>query len=98
MLDAYHGLRYDGKVPEELQTQSNPAEPTYLTVNEAAESLGIHQATLRNAIREGRLPSNRIYGKIVVARADMEAYRERTRPTGEKPRGRPPQGTSGGAE
>lgn len=63
---------------------------TYMTVAEAATSLGVHPATMRNATQEGRIPYVRLYGRILIAPDDVEAYRERTRgPEGDVPRGRP---------
>ncbi len=61
----------------------------YLTIIEAAESLGVHDQSIRQAIWQGRLASVRMYGRVLVPRKDLEAYRARTRPDGVKPRGRP---------
>ncbi len=45
--------------------------------------------TVRIALSENRLPFAVVFGRKVIARADLEAYRQRTRPDGEKPKGRP---------
>ena len=60
-----------------------------LTVPEVALALGVSQSAVRNAIYEKRLPSERKYGRPLVSRADFEVYKQRTRPGGEKPKGRP---------
>lgn len=67
-----------------------PSQPEFLTVQEAAAELEVSDATIRGAILEGRLPYVLMYKRKLIPRADLEAYRERTRPGGgEKPRGRP---------
>ncbi len=63
--------------------------PDLLTVAEIAAELKVADGTVRTAIRKGHLPSQRKYGSILVTRADLDAYKQRTRPDGEKPRGRP---------
>ncbi len=60
-----------------------------LTVREAAGELGISQGSVRIAIYEGRLPCTVKYGKRLIARSDLEAYKTRTQPMGEKRTGRP---------
>ena len=63
-----------------------------MTIRQAAEYLGIHRATVYQAIRAGRLPSERQLDRVVVRRADVEAYKARTQeigPEGGRPRGRP---------
>jgi excisionase family DNA binding protein len=64
-------------------------EKDMLTVQEVAGVLGIHQNSVYQAIQEGRLPVQEIFGRKVVNRADVEAYQQRTRIDGEKPKGRP---------
>lgn len=79
-------------MPEEQpKKQPEPYDPNaeYVTVSQAAAALGVAIQTLRNAIAEGRLPVTRIHGRVLVAVAQMEAYRQRTRPDGVKPAGRP---------
>lgn len=65
---------------------------TFLTVQEAATSLGVSESAIRNATLEGRLPFVRRYGRKLIDKADLAAYEARTRPDGEKPKGRPKQG------
>ena len=55
--------------------------------------MGVTETAIRNAILQGRLPSERIYGRKVVATKEIEAYRLRTQPEGVKATGRP-KGTS----
>ncbi len=62
---------------------------SYVTVQEAASLLDVHQQVLRKAIWDGRLPSTTVFGRIVISLSDIEVYRARTRPDGVKPRGRP---------
>jgi len=45
-----------------------------MTVEEAAALKGVSIATLYKAIREGRLPSQRVLGRVGLLRADVEAY------------------------
>ena len=65
-------------------------EQEYLTVPEAVALLGSTDSSIRTAMRQGRLPFIVKYGRKLIARADLDAYKQRTRPNGEKPRGRPP--------
>ena len=65
----------------------DPAD--YLTITQAAESLSVSDAAIRKAILKGRLPSIELFGRKLVSRLDVNEYRERTRPDGSKPRGRP---------
>lgn len=60
-----------------------------LTAREAAQELGVHVGTVHNAFRESRLPFVALYGRKLISRADLDAYKRRTRPGGEKPKGRP---------
>ena len=69
-----------------------------MTIRQAADFLGIHRATVYQAIRAGRLPSERLLDRVVVKRADVEAYKARTEEIGpeggrprkpRRPRGRP---------
>ncbi|MGI4791344.1 MAG: excisionase family DNA-binding protein [Janthinobacterium lividum] len=61
----------------------------YLTVQEVAVELGVHEQTVRIALLENRLPFVMMLGRKAIGRADLDAYKQRTRPNGEKPRGRP---------
>ncbi len=67
----------------------------YLTVQEVARELQVSDGAVRTAILEGRLPSTIAFGRKIVSRADLDAYKQRTRPEGEKPKGRPHKATSG---
>ena len=60
-----------------------------LTAREAAQELGIHTGTVHKAFQENRLPFVALYGRKLISRVDLEAYKQRTRPGGEKPKGRP---------
>ncbi len=60
-----------------------------LTAREAAAELGVHVSTVHNAFQESRLPFVPLYGRKLISRADLETYKQRTRPDGEKPKGRP---------
>ena len=60
-----------------------------LTAREAAQELDVHTGTVHNAFQEGRLPFVALYGRKLIRRADLDAYKQRTRPGGEKPKGRP---------
>ena len=50
----------------------------WMTIRQAAELLGIHRATVYQAIRAGRLPSETQLERVVVKRSDVLAYQERT--------------------
>ena len=60
-----------------------------ITAREAAEELGVHVGTVHGAFQEGRLPFTALYGRKLISRAALDAYKKRTRPDGVKPRGRP---------
>ena len=60
-----------------------------LTTRDAAEELGVHVGTVHKALQEGRLPFVALYGRKLISRAALDAYKKRTRPDGVKPRGRP---------
>ena len=60
-----------------------------LTSREAAYELGVHTATVHKAFQEKRLPFVAMYGRKLISPADLDAYKQRTRPDGEKPKGRP---------
>jgi excisionase family DNA binding protein len=65
------------------------ANEVLLTARDAAAELGIHVGTVHNAFQENRLPFVALYGRKLIRRADLDAYKKRTRPGGEKPKGRP---------
>ena len=60
-----------------------------MTVPEVALELGVTQTAVRNAVYENRLPSVKMYGKPLIARTDLDAYKQRTQPSGVKKVGRP---------
>lgn len=62
----------------------------YLTVPEAAKELAVGVSAVHTALSESRLPFTLMYGRKLISRADLDTYKQRTRPGGEKPRGRPP--------
>ena len=45
--------------------------------------------TVYKALNEKSLPYTEVLGHKAITRADVEAYKERTRSSGEKPNGRP---------
>ena len=45
-----------------------------LTVNEAAERLGITRAAVYIAIKDGRLRSEKKYGRVLVRERDVDSY------------------------
>lgn len=49
----------------------------YLTIQQAADLLGIHRTAVYQAIREGRLKTVRVMGKQALRRADVDAYQPR---------------------
>jgi hypothetical protein len=53
---------------------------TYYTLQEAAELLGIDIANLHIALKAKTLPCAHHYGRHVMSRNDIDAYRQRTRP------------------
>ncbi len=66
--------------------------PEILTVVQAAHELGVTAAAVRLAIYDNRLPSQEFYGRKLIARPDLNAYRQRTQPEGVKRVGRPRKG------
>ncbi len=68
----------------ELQQHEN-----FLTVREAANRLGVSESAIRNATLEDRLPFVKKYGRKLIEICELESYRARTQPEGEKQRGRP---------
>ncbi|MDN5916811.1 MAG: helix-turn-helix domain-containing protein [Pseudonocardia sp.] len=45
-----------------------------LTADDVADRLGLHVRTVRNYIRDGRLPAVRVGKQYRIARADLEAF------------------------
>jgi excisionase family DNA binding protein len=52
----------------------------WITPIEAAELLQLHPKTVERACRRGALPAQRLAGRWVIARADVEAARSKLRP------------------
>jgi excisionase family DNA binding protein len=65
-------------------------EENLLTVQQVASQLGVTDGAIRLALSQGRLPFSEMYGRKLITHADLEAYRQRSRPNGEKRIGRPP--------
>jgi excisionase family DNA binding protein len=59
----------------------------FVTIQEAAEILGVAYGTVYSAVQEERLPHTRLLGRVLIARTELERYRERAP---EPKRGRPP--------
>ena len=59
-------------------------EKLTLTVDEAAQLLGIGRGLASSMIREGRLPHLRFGKRIVVPRKALERFLEETRPRQEE--------------
>lgn len=64
-------------------------EETLLTVQQAAAELGVTDGAVRLALSQGRLSSVEKFGRKLIERADLDAYRQRTQPDGVKKVGRP---------
>jgi excisionase family DNA binding protein len=70
-------------------------EETLLTVQQAAAELGVTDGAVRLALSQGRLSSVEKFGRKLIERADMDAYKhldaykQRTQPDGVKKAGRP---------
>lgn len=67
-------------------------EDILFTVQEAAELLGVTDGAIRLALSQGRLPTVEKYGRKLVTRPDLDAYKQRTQPGGVKRVGRPRKG------
>lgn len=65
-----------------------------LTVQEAAKVLGVATNSVYVAIRDDRLPYEEIYGRKVISREELDKFIARTRPDGQKPKGRPKKPTT----
>ncbi len=64
-------------------------EEELLTVQEAAQRLGVRDTAVRNAMYQGRLPFVEKYGRKLIKPSHLEAYKQRAHPGGQKPVGRP---------
>jgi excisionase family DNA binding protein len=56
-----------------------PPPPTFYTVEEIAEQLGVSLATIRRAIRNGRLATHRFGRAVRIAPNDLETFLANTR-------------------
>lgn len=88
----------DEEIPHHPIDLHRPEEEELLTVPQAAELLEISAPTVYIAMREGRLPFVVKYDKRLISIYALAEYRVRTRPTGKKPRGRPPRNPQSDAE
>lgn len=70
-------------------TMDAMGEETLLTVQEAAKYLDVGETAIRNAMLQGRMAFVLRYGRKLVEKQELDAYRARTRPYGEKSIGRP---------
>ena len=61
----------------------------FVSIPEAAAILGINNATVRQAVLQGRLSHVRRFGRKLIPRTALEEYRARTQPPTGKARGRP---------
>lgn len=64
----------------------------YATVQEAARELNVSDSAVRIALLEGRLPFAVMFGRKLIARPDLAAYKQRTQPDGVRRVGRPRKG------
>ncbi len=55
-----------------------------LTVQQAAEILGVAASAVYNALNDGRLPYEEVFGRKVIKRQDAEAYKARTQSEGKR--------------
>lgn len=55
----------------------NDVDIGYLTVQQAADFLGVNRSAVYQAIESGSLATVRVMGKRALRRADLEAYRVR---------------------
>ena len=67
-------------------------EDNLLTVQQVASHLGVTDGAIRLALSQGRLPFIEKYGRKLVTKADVDVYRQRAQPNGEKRVGRPRKG------
>ncbi len=65
------------------------ADDEYLTVKEGAKLLGVSEFTIRDAIRDNRIKSEVILGKIAISRLNLDEYKAKTQPHGVPRVGRP---------
>jgi excisionase family DNA binding protein len=51
-----------------------PTQPDFFTVESVAEQLGLSLATIRRAIRDGRLATYRFGRAVRIGRTDLETF------------------------
>ena len=71
------------KMPEKEETK-------LLTVQEAAALANVGETAIRNAIYRGKLPTQTLYGRILIERSALEVYCQNAkagRPPGAKNKG-----------
>ena len=66
-----------------------------LTVQEAAAQMGVTEGAIRLALSQSRLAYVEKYGRKLITRADLDAYKARTQPGGVKRVGRPRKASEG---
>ena len=74
-----------------MQTKEE-ADVGFLTIQQAAERLGVHRSAIYQAIEAGHLKPVRVLGRTALKRADVDAYEPRAyrdRPGGKSKGGRP---------
>ena len=81
-----------------MATDPMPSEGDFFTVQEAADRLNVHPETVRTAVKHGRLAGFRAFNKLLIRKADVEAYRVAARPDGIKKVGRPRMAGLGGGK
>lgn len=67
----------------------------YLTVQQAADRLGMTPQSVRRAIEQGRLAARRFGHMYQIDVREVERYRTKPKGTGGRPRTRPTDGTGG---
>jgi len=76
------GALEDARTVEQLIRQATTAQPKahaaerpYYTVSEAAAIVGVSGQTIKNWARRGLIEAYRLGGRIVLPRAELDAYR-----------------------
>jgi excisionase family DNA binding protein len=63
----------DERVAATLAERENGSEPAWLTLSEAAEHLRVSESTVGRMLKQGRLRSNYIGRRRLVARTDLDS-------------------------
>ena len=78
------------KAQDDRYSSNVQDDPDLVPLSEAAILVGTSPSAISNAAAEGRLPFTLVYGRRLYARADLEAYKQRTQGmSGKKAHGRP---------